>query len=566
MAGGVNYLSDHNSRPALDWLMPENPPSSTTRYALAIIGLTALCTGWLWSSMNTAAVTSDVSQAISVARNLAAGDGITTDIIYYEEHHRIGRVPAAQTVFPPGLPLCLALLQPFVTDPLSGAMIVAATGFFLVPIATFLLGRRLGLSAQASCLVAALWLTVGTAWTNALHLATDVPFLALTLLSANSLADPRASRRRLLLSGLLAAAALLFRYAGLFFIAAAGLTLLIEWLLRHDRQTFARVAAFGVPSVGTALALFSRNYSLVGDIKGGNSYGGGKTLIDCVRGVYRALSNLTGFDRTRLFDANPAEWLALAAGVLLIVQLVRQRRRLIVELQRSGFNRTATLALGYCMITLVMLVMLERNSLPGSRDRMFMAALPFAMLLAAWTVQRLAAVPGNHRTAVALGGLLSLAFALGQVDAARVRSSRPDHSVNIVRLRHTLQAPVGETTLQELLQALVSRDAPLLANEPQRTGLLLQRPVIGLPSPLYSPTRWDQSTVPRVIRRYGIRHVLVFTDNLSMHIEDIPFYQQLASGHVPDWLEPVHVDQHDHPFALYRVRSDRLPATETPSH
>ena len=201
MAGGVNYLSDHNSRPALDWLMPENPPSSTTRYALAIIGLTALCTGWLWSSMNTAAVTSDVSQAISVARNLAAGDGITTDIIYYEEHHRIGRVPAAQTVFPPGLPLCLALLQPFVTDPLSGAMIVAATGFFLVPIATFLLGRRLGLSAQASCLVAALWLTVGTAWTNALHLATDVPFLALTLLSANSLADPRASRRRLLLSG-----------------------------------------------------------------------------------------------------------------------------------------------------------------------------------------------------------------------------------------------------------------------------------------------------------------------------------------------------------------------------
>src|SRR5262245_42527564 len=97
-----------NSNPAAEVRVRSFAAPSRTRFLFAILWFTAAAV--LLALHDETFVTTDTAQYMGVARNIVDGKGITTSIIYYEEQYRQARIPAQQTVWPPGYPALIASL------------------------------------------------------------------------------------------------------------------------------------------------------------------------------------------------------------------------------------------------------------------------------------------------------------------------------------------------------------------------------------------------------------------------------------------------------------------------
>lgn len=492
------------------------------------IGLvaTVVCIG-LFTAIKHPGVDNDLTQVLTVARNIAAGDGIVTDTIYYEQHHMFDKVPAPQTVFPPGQPIAVATLLRLGFGEMTATRIVAAAGFLVLPVFLLLLCIRAGLPKATAFIVAVFWLCVVLAWYNLVNRKSDVPFIALTMLSASWLARDRGSRiLNSSIAGVVAGFALTIRYAGLFFMLAVGIWLLLEWLRERSFKRFATLIGFCIPAGATACMFFYRNYQLVGDIKGGNNYAEPKSVIDIIRGIYLEHTRITGFDYDRLKVGSVAEvclvLVVLFGAFLCFRRGVRQIVVDVVTVLRE--NRVALFCVIYFAVTYVMLVFLEINSQPGARHRMYMAATPFIFCLVGCLMQRTSRAPATRGFQVWLAGLL-VTFLIGQANVAQHFFGTFRHGHHWYNLVRVMDRPMGETTVGAFLREKVTREHPLMTNEPQRMGEILKRPVVGLPSPLYSATTWNDENAREVAERFNVRYLLVLTDENSLSFEEFDYFK-----------------------------------------
>ena len=521
------------------------------------IGLLALLIAVLINGRNgDPRLVNDVAQAMVAARCLEAGDGYATDALYYPENYAGNKIPAPQTVFPPGLPFAMVFLKWFSVEPIQAAFLLALVSFVLIPILLYVLCMRCGTTTSIALTTGLLWLGVVTAWENVFDRKTDVTFLMFTLVSTLFLVRP--VRRPILmacLAGCLAAMAMLMRYAGLFFLIAAALTILVEWIRHRTRTKFAELVAFCLPSGGTLVALFARNYQVAGSVKGGNSYRLQKPWIESARDFYRSISELTGFSHKELFDWNPAEFVIAIAVMAGIGMIWKYRREINLRPPAFGVavdRRVPVLCLIYPVLTVAILVWLELTTCVGLRARLFMVVVPFCMLLAGiilrcFSCGRVASGPLRF-----VGMLLVTGFLLGQVEAAkRVFRDRPNWGL----LQTAGDSPLEDSTLKEFLQRHISRKHPLLVNEPQLMGALLERPVIGLAEAQYTPQRWDVGTVRQHICPYDVEWVLLLTDRAIASSDTVPFFDDLQSGRQPGWLKLQHASN---AFRLYRVVPESL--------
>ena len=540
--------------------MSQAVPNKQTLFGAVFVGGTAvvLCAA-IMILVTTPGISNDLTQVLTVARNIAHGNGIVTDTLYYQEHHDINQMPAPQTVFPPGQPVIIALLMKCGFAVLPAAGLISGSAFVLIAVCVYFLARRSGASNEVSLVAAILWLCIVLAWSNMVARKSDVPFTALTMLSACLLLRDNSKQvRNAVLAGIVAAIALTVRYAGLFFMTAVGVTLVMDWLFRRSRLQFQTLIGFCVPAGAMCATLFWRNYSLVGDIKGGNNYAVEKPFIEIARNIYRQISALSGLDYARLRVGGLAEWLLLLVAVMGIAWLCRSRKilpgvlREVVSAVRE--NRTLLLALFYPVLTVVMMYVLETKSQPGSRDRMYLAALPFLFS----GLARVGQAVGNHGPQslfrCVFGGAI-VVMLLGQANVAYERFGLNRHEDHWYFLSTVVERPLGDEsaeTLREFLSQRISHEHPLLANEPQRSGELLQVPIVGLPSTLYTPQVWTADPVKEVVDKYDIQYVVCFTDAGSLEYEeDVVFFSHLASGDVPDWLEMYYEDKQ---FQVFRVR------------
>src|SRR5205814_613629 len=81
---------------------------------------------------------------VSAGKNLASGRGFTTSILWHEEQYRLGRMPAPQTVFPPGYPLLIALVSRLGADPPYAAFLVSLVSFAAIPLGVYGILRTAG--------------------------------------------------------------------------------------------------------------------------------------------------------------------------------------------------------------------------------------------------------------------------------------------------------------------------------------------------------------------------------------------------------------------------------------
>ena len=394
-----------------------------------------------WVNYDRLMVTNDATQSISVARHLFRGEGIRTGIIYYEEQYATGQVPAPQTVFPPGYPALIALVSLIGLSVPCAASVVVSVSFAAVTVLMLLTARWLRLSLPFAIVLTLAWCGCVQCWNVTRACMSEMPFIALTLLSLYLLpkratlngsmphggegADHGGGRVLLLvwLSGCAAAAAFTMRYAGVFwFITVAGFYAVslrerFWWNLRS-------ALTWGSVPIVTVTVLFWRNHQLSGEWTGGNKIGSQRSLMFTLGELYNSLSHLFGWSQQKLAEGAPAELLLTASLGVFVAWLILCRRSLRVDRQQmTDIRRDVRLLLsfGYVVTTICLLIILDSRTPIGIGPRKLLPLVPFALLGLGSVLSGLSIESRQSRRVLQLAsGLLLIAVILGQIHAWRV--------------------------------------------------------------------------------------------------------------------------------------------------
>jgi len=499
---------------------------------------------------------SDAAQYLSTARNLLAGHGASTDVLYYDEHYRFGTVPAPQTVFPPGLPLILAAALALGADPAQASALAGVAGFCVAGLLLAACLVRLGVTPWLVLLGVGTWFTLALAWINVLEGRSEAVYTAMTLASAAALVAPSPGRARLLAAGFFAAAALTIRYQAVFFLGALALWWFVVLLLRAEgpgrfrRAVTDGLALFVLP-VGAALFIFGRNVVLLGAAGGGplDTVQSGIGGIDLLRTGWWALSDLTGVSRRWLAEAGIGVWL-LAAGLLLLsasaVFALRARRPMPARPEAAHARWSGlSLSVAYLAVSAAGLALLAATRAGAYLQGRFLVPFaPFAVivwvaLLDSW----LRGVKGHIRMAAAIAVvLLHAGLLVAQVSVAdrRLGDLRSDRRIDVIRA--ALNTPVDGHTLKDYLQQRVAARSPAFAEPAQHVWLLLDRPVLGAAAAGFSATRWTAGDLRRLQYCYGVEFLLFFPplfDPALAHNANREIFADLARGEVASSLQTV---------------------------
>ena len=509
------------------------------RLALLLLAVAALAVAlvlvWLFDP---AKINPDTLQLIDTARYLRSGDGLTSGIVYYDAQLAFGRVPAPMTIWPPGFP---SLLVAGMSLGASGE----ATAYTLCLIAhlaaAFLLYfglRRVAVSPVIAALAGFVWLVHPTALNLAVVAFAEPIYTAFTLASCIALVEALRESPRwrvwLAVSGVSAACAVLMRYNGVLWPAAAGLCLAVLAVRRRSWKPIGIAIAFGALPALVTIGLFWRNFVLSGHLSGGQfEYGGAAAITEVARRFYWGTDLLFG----AILTAQPLVFASVLAVLIAAV---------IATARHAHLHEPRTLLLTFAVVnTAIVSTFLLYNAVRSSivfiDYRYWMPAVPLLLIaIAIVTDAAVTKLRSRHagRSRVWPAAIALSAATLAVSAAAQVVPSwpfaQPHPAKRIIREALQEQMPDGRT-LGTLLSG--SADAPhlLLSNEERRVGSAIHIKVVGLPIARYTQHVWSDDTVASLIRRYGVSQVLFFPATYEDEFK-IPFYRELREGQVPPWL------------------------------
>ena len=162
-----------------------------------ILLLTALAVIGLITAYDDTLLPNDTAQYLSVARHLANGEGLKTDLVFFSEHLVLDSMPVEQTVFPPGYPWLISVPARLGFSVRDAAFIVTTSAFALVPVVLYLLGLSLGQPPAWALTGAIVWLAMVDNWFITLERQSEMPFILFTLssfISRTSLYHPQESQ------------------------------------------------------------------------------------------------------------------------------------------------------------------------------------------------------------------------------------------------------------------------------------------------------------------------------------------------------------------------------------
>ncbi len=282
-------------------------------------------------------ISNDGVQYVEGARRLLAGDGYATSILHFDEHYRAGTLPAPQTVWPPGTSAAIAVVAGFGVEPEAAGRLVARLAYLFLPPLVFLIGVRLTGSVVPAALCAIWQLGMTEFWMYLASPNSDLPFLAASLGAITLLPDRAGSGRRWLAASMLAGVAVLFRYAGVFFLLPLGLVLVIDavqtW--RRTRVFPFRPFALAAPGFVIVGAMLLRNRLIAGDLRGGNTRVFHQPLGGLLVETFRSLADTLGGVARSDLAAGGFRAAAAATGAVGLAILCLAAGRGAVRLARS---------------------------------------------------------------------------------------------------------------------------------------------------------------------------------------------------------------------------------------
>jgi hypothetical protein len=502
-------------------------------------------------------LTTDTAQHISVARNLLAGHGLSTDLAYYEQHHRFGHIPVPQTVWPPLFAILIAGLALLGCEEMRAAFYVALLAFVLVPPTTYVCCRRAGVSKRIAlggalatlAFVPAAAFTVGGLTESLYTLLTMLTLLA--VLSASA-ADGQLRTKPLLLAALFAALAFLTRYNGVTLCAALALWSGLRWLRALNWPAFRATLLVGLPPMLTVAALLWRNYSLTGSTSGGPNVALGSSFLSSAQAFYWSCAKLFGFDTpTPMANVILLALMVVAGfGLWSVFRVTARLRRLPRAVSSAGAG--IMVAVLHVILSAALIFSLAVVRYPDFITDRYLAPLwPSIVLVFAWLVAQTATSTGRLPRGIALMAVLTGAvYLVGQAFVAQRELAWYRHDTRMATVAAALAMPMtpgaagtSRQTLGQRLQQLSSAASPLIETNGQYLGMLLRRPVIGLPEARFTNTVWNDESLRHLARRFGAGYLVFFPTLFvpdSIDNRNRVFFTQLQRSAPPDWLVAVH--------------------------
>jgi hypothetical protein len=160
--------------------------------------------------------------------------------------------------------------------------------------------------------------------------------------------------------------------------------------------------------------------------------------------------------------------------------------------------------------------------------------------------------PRHRAVAAALAAGAIVVFLAGQADVAESHWSRVQDG-RYRQVQRAFDESFGQGTVRDFLSRRVPPETPLLANEPQLSGIVLDRPMVGLPDASYSRRIFTAEETHRILSRFGVAYVVVFPrlpDDQDRDETNQAFFSDLKSGKIPGWLAPTFASSR---IQLYQV-------------
>jgi len=511
-------------------------------------------------------LTTDVPHYTSVAKNLLAGFGLKTDIVYYEQQLFIGSIPADQTVFPPGYSLLIAALMALGMNSLDAVFAICLFSFLLVPWLMYYLLSQTGLHATLNVISAIVWLCFGIAWAFVVGGYSDSLFIAVELVGIVCLlkgfnVSSRDQTFWFLVCGIVAAVTIWIRYAGLFYLMSLGAYLFIDVVRLRSRRSLLNVLLVAVPGALASSALFFRNYLLIGSPSGGPDYYNPGGIVAVLKQAYWSLAEIFGFHETSVL-AGIVQFVLLLAVAACLWECIS--RYLLSNTNALRMHQPESTLIGftivYAVITLSMLAYLALfRDVAFMNPRYLMPLIPLTIMSCTILLKHLhERLVRSNRTqwSVILVALLTCGFVFGQVNVFRTVYLAFRSDLRYETIDKALDHSVGTYSLREFLRSNTDRASPLLAVDGQLLGMILEKPAIGLARKKYINRVWTTEEVLSLIKAYGVSYVIFFPTLFDQNGEENRnrvFFTMMQEGDIPNWLIPV-LEEDD--VELYRVSID----------
>jgi hypothetical protein len=487
----------------------------------------------------------DGFQYLSVADNVAKGEGNSTSIIHFDEQQLPGKVPTPQTVFPPGYAVAVAGLVRLGCPLETAGLCVSALAGILLILTYLRAGALLGVGPWALRGSAAL-LVVNSAFSLysssilSESLFTLLSLCALTLfLRAETAGDGRGGRY-VVLGSLVLGVNCWVRYAGYFFVVATLLYYGWRCLRSRTREALRAVALVAVCCFPFIAVNVLRNIAYSGDWRGGSTKAVIHPLADIVSQFIQSVGELVFNSRVphNLFPSMKAlEITVFLVGFTAVIALLVAGRSGVA---RQWLRPPMTLTALYVGVYLGCLFYAGRTSVISFGDpRMLYPVFPVVLLGFASVLSGLprwlAAGPLGRAGYIVLAGCL-VCYGLVHLQAITRPLPGPTYTDQI---HQAVEAPIGaRNSLKEWVDHHVPPRQPILAADGQACSYFTKREAISLVSTEYSTAPWTEDRLRETASRYGVNTLILFRDGQYNPecVSESPFLRELLHGNSPPWV------------------------------
>jgi hypothetical protein len=523
--------------------MGRGKPRWTEYLTWALIGLALV--GISLTQTNGPVLRNDGFQYLSVADNLAKGEGNATSIIHFDEQHRPGTVPSPQTVFPPGYPVAVAGFIRLGLPLQKAGLCVSALAGILLVVAYLRAGALLGIGPWPLRFSAAL-LVVNSAFSLyassilSESLFTLLALHALTLFLRAEMAGEGKGRRYVVLGSLVLGVNCWVRYAGYFFVAATLLYYGVRYVTRRHREALRTAALVSVCCFPFILANVLRNIAYTGDWRGGST----KEVLHPLADIFAQFAHSVGallLNSRVPHDAFPG-MKGLEIGVFLVVSvstaaLLAARRTEVVRQLRCP---PMVLASFQISIYLCCLFYAGRTSVISFGDpRMLYPIFPMALLVFGKVLSDLPQWPAaGSRYRIGYALLVGGVVGYGALHLQAVLRPLPGPSY-AAEIQEAVETPIGaRNSLKEWVDNYVPPRQPILAADGQACSYFIRREAISLVSSEYSTSPWTEDRLRETASRYGADTLILFRDGEYDRDRALgsPFLTDLLHGNSPPWV------------------------------
>ena len=501
-------------------------------------GVLGLAVALSMLALRPAPLSNDSCQYLSVAANIRHGNGVATDLVYFDTERSHGRIPAPLTTFPPGYSASIAMLSGVVGGYETAARILSAICFAgtVALLAFILITARITAFVRAAVMFLFVANAVSVDFSTAVVTESMFVFIFTAAITALIWAWWSLQRTRghlpWIIAGLtLAGLSYWVRYAGLFLIAALVLYVVLRFIRHRPRVGASELYAALIP-VGLAAALMARNLLLVGTWKGGNELPVSNPLRGVLAEFARAQLHLLFGEHAIKLGVWEGLLLigGLGLGALLVRVLYQGGLAGGADLPRPRglwtlpFTCAAVYAVGLCYAGL--------RTVISFGTRMFLPVLPLYILLFGlflhWLLSRTRFSGGQIWLRAAL-----CVFVVGYigVNARDLKMPQPESRQEYLSGLFAERTADGQR-LSDWANAHIAPETVIAAQDGQETGYLLHRRTLGLVEREYSSERWECPEIREQMNRFGARYLILYRhpDHNSQLLEESSFAAKAASG------------------------------------